>query len=318
MHRGFITLHRKIIEWEWYSDTNVFRVFTHLILTANWEPKKWQGILVNRGQKVTSTQHIAEETGLTPQCVRTAINKLKLTGELTSKSTNKYTVVTLTNYDLYQKKENELTSNLTSETTNGQQTDNKQLTTTKQLNNITIKQKENNPFDFQSTGDDSCSPEKAHELELKNDKHKKDSKPNAWAIWVDINREFGRTDPFVSGKDTKAAKSILSQIQDPEKFKDILRQYLTDDDRFLIQNGHSISLLSSRINKYLNQSYKSMYDDEQGCDDAIIEAIEAECWAKNPELMKRQQEEYEETIARMKREREEKAEELRKLKEELI
>ncbi len=281
MHRGFITLHRKIIEWEWYSDTNVFRVFTHLILTANWEPKKWQGILVNRGQKVTSIQHIAEETGLTPQCVRTAINKLKLTGELTSKSTNKYTVVTLTNYDLYQKKENELTSNLTSELTNGQQTDNKQLTTTKQYNNITIKQKEeNNPFDFQSTGDNSCSPEKAPEFELKNDNHKKnkkDSKPNAWAIWIDINRELGRADPFASGKDTKAAKSILSQIQDPEKFKDILRQYLTDDDRFLMQNGHSISFLSSKINKYLNQSYqpKDNYNVGEDPDElAYITALE--------------------------------------------
>jgi DNA-binding transcriptional regulator YhcF (GntR family) len=139
MHRGFITLHRKIVEWEWYSDANVFRVFTHLILTANWEPKKWQGILVERGQKITSIQHIAEETGLTPQSVRTAIKKLKSTGELTSKSTNRYTLITLTNYDFYQDKENQLTNKTTSNLTNEQQTTNKQLTTTKQLNKETIK-----------------------------------------------------------------------------------------------------------------------------------------------------------------------------------
>ena len=139
MHRGFITLHRKIVEWEWYSDANVFRVFTHLILTANWEPKKWQGILVERGQRITSIQHIAEETGLTPQSVRTAIKKLKSTGELTSKSTNKYTVVTLINYDFYQTMENEVTNKTTSNLTNEQQTNNKQLTTTKPLNKETIK-----------------------------------------------------------------------------------------------------------------------------------------------------------------------------------
>jgi len=185
------------------------------------------------------------------------------------------------------------------------------------------------PADFEKSADDELPFADEGDLEqiegiktkskkVKAAKMPKDSKPNAWAIWIDINRELGRADPFASGKDTKAAKSILSQIQDPEKFKDILRQYLADDDRFLMQNGHSISFLSSKINKYLNQSHQQSYDDEQGCDDAIIEAIEAECWAKNPELMKRQQEEYEETIARMKREREEKAEELRKLKEELI
>jgi len=142
MHRGFITLYRKIVDWEWYSDANVFRVFTHLILTANWEPKKWKGELVSRGQKVISIQKLAQETGLTEQSVKTAIKKLKLTGEITTKATNKYTIVTLINYDFYQDKEKQLTNKTTSELTNEQQTTNKQLTTTKQLiNKETIKTK---------------------------------------------------------------------------------------------------------------------------------------------------------------------------------
>ena len=37
---GFINLHRKILDWEWYDDINVFRVFTHLLLTVNWTPAK--------------------------------------------------------------------------------------------------------------------------------------------------------------------------------------------------------------------------------------------------------------------------------------
>lgn len=140
MHRGFITLHRKIVGWEWYSDVNVFRVFTHLILTANWEPKKWKGELISRGQKVISIQKLAQETGLTEQSVKTAIKKLKSTGELTSKSTNKYTVVTLINYDFYQDKEKQLTNKTTNNLTNEQQTNNKRVTTTKQLiNKETIK-----------------------------------------------------------------------------------------------------------------------------------------------------------------------------------
>ena len=80
-------------------------------------------------------------------------------------------------------------------------------------------------------------------------------KPNAWGMWVDVNREFKRVDPAAIGKDLKAAKSLFAEIADPEKFKDILRQFLADDDKFLVQNGHGLSFLASKINKYLNSTY---------------------------------------------------------------
>lgn len=308
---GFITIRRKIVDWEWYSDINVFRLFIHLILTANWKPKKWKGVLVKRGQKITSIQHMAQETGLTEQSVRTAIKKLKSTGELTTKSTNKYTVVTLTNYDFYQEKEKQTTNKTTSELTNEQQTTNKQLTTTKQYNNITIKtKKEKSPADFEKSANEElpfiekCEIEsvnseniepKQSQAEKSNDvsgeKSLKEKKPNAWGIWVDVNREFGRKDPFVSGKDTRAAKSILTQIKDPEKYADILRQFLADDDKFLMQNGHSISFLTSKINKYLNKQYQPLdtYDFSPE-EEAYIYAMEERIAKIEAEKAKQQKE----------------------------
>ena len=111
----------------------------------------------------------------------------------------------------------------------------------------------------------------------------KEQKPNAWAIWIDINREFGRSDPFVSGKDTRAAKSILSQIKDPEKYADILRQFLSDDDKFLMQNGHGISFLQGKINKYLNKQYQpSAIDDTY----YFSPEEEAEIWAMEERIAK--------------------------------
>ena len=50
MNNGFILIHRKITNWEWYSDTNVFCAFLHCIFLANWEDKKWRGITIKRGQ----------------------------------------------------------------------------------------------------------------------------------------------------------------------------------------------------------------------------------------------------------------------------
>jgi hypothetical protein len=133
---GFIKIHRKIIDWEWYSDTNTFRVFLHLLLTANFENKKWQGIEIARGQLITSLEKLAKSTSLSIQQVRTALDKLKSTHEITIKATNAYTFITLTNYNVYQDKNNLInTQNNTQnhkQITNEQQTDNKRITTTKE------------------------------------------------------------------------------------------------------------------------------------------------------------------------------------------
>lgn len=99
---GFILLHRSILRWEWYGDLNTARLFIHLLLTVNYEPQRWQGIAVERGQRVASLAKLADETGLTVKQVRTALEHLKRTGEVTHKATSKYGLFTVNHYDRYQ------------------------------------------------------------------------------------------------------------------------------------------------------------------------------------------------------------------------
>ena len=99
---GFILLHRSILRWEWYGDLNTARLFIHLLLTVNYEPQRWQGIAVERGQRVASMAKLADETGLTVKQVRTALEHLKRTGEVTHKATSKYGLFTVNHYDRYQ------------------------------------------------------------------------------------------------------------------------------------------------------------------------------------------------------------------------
>lgn len=99
---GHITIQRKILEWEWYKDANTFRVFMHLLITANWKTGRFQGVEIERGQRATSYQMIASETGLTVKNVRTAIEHLKKTGELAVNRHPKFSVFTIKNYNLYQ------------------------------------------------------------------------------------------------------------------------------------------------------------------------------------------------------------------------
>ena len=91
-----------MLDWEWYNDHNTKIVFIHLLLVANWKPGKWRGVEIGRGQRLTSFPKLAKETRLTVRNVRTAISHLESTGEIVCKPTNKYTLITITNYDKYQ------------------------------------------------------------------------------------------------------------------------------------------------------------------------------------------------------------------------
>lgn len=99
---NYIKLSRELMEWEWYGNINTCRLFIHMLLKANWKDCRFEGKTIGRGSFISSVGKLSEETALTEREVRTAITHLKLTGELTSKSTNKYTVFTVVNYDLYQ------------------------------------------------------------------------------------------------------------------------------------------------------------------------------------------------------------------------
>lgn len=102
---GWIKIHRGLLDWEWYSDTNCVRMALHLLLMANFQTKRWRGITVERGQLVTSRSILARETGLSEREVRTAVSKLEKSDFLTSRATSSYTIVTICNYEKYQSPE---------------------------------------------------------------------------------------------------------------------------------------------------------------------------------------------------------------------
>lgn len=133
---GWIKLYRQLVNWEWYQDANTFRVFIHLVLIANHEDAKWQGRIILRGQVLTSYDHLAQALKLTVQNVRTSIKKLEKTGEITIKSTNKFSLITIEKYGNFQSSNFEINKQNNNQLTNNQQTTNKQLTTNKNEKNI--------------------------------------------------------------------------------------------------------------------------------------------------------------------------------------
>ena len=90
MH-GYIKLHRKMMGWEWYKNSNTKSLFLHILLTATHKPVKYGDIDLQPGQLVTSIRQLAADTGLSVQNVRTALKNLQLTHEVTHEVTQEVT-----------------------------------------------------------------------------------------------------------------------------------------------------------------------------------------------------------------------------------
>ena len=99
---GWIKLNKKILKWGWYSDANVKMTFLHLLLIATYEDCEYLGIKLKRGQAIIGSEKTAEQIGITRQQLRTALKKLEKFGEISKKSTNKFTIITVENYNKYQ------------------------------------------------------------------------------------------------------------------------------------------------------------------------------------------------------------------------
>lgn len=128
MNKGFIQLHRSLLEWEWYDDNNTKILFLHCLLKANYKDKNYRGKTIKRGSFVTGRDVLANELGLSVQQVRTSLTKLKSTNEITIKSSSQGTIIEVVKYNDYQE--------VTNKATDEQPTNNQQVTTTNKSNNI--------------------------------------------------------------------------------------------------------------------------------------------------------------------------------------
>ena len=102
MKNGWISLHRKTIQTDWYTNIPAKVLAVHLLLRVNETPETWHGVTIERGSFVTSRAHLSEETGLTERQVRTGISKLVASGFCTVTATKQSSIITVCKFDEYQ------------------------------------------------------------------------------------------------------------------------------------------------------------------------------------------------------------------------
>jgi hypothetical protein len=124
---GWIKIHRKFLDWEWFNKSEAVHLFMYLVLKANHKDGQWQGIDIKKGQFVTSFGKISADTKISLQTIRTLLKKFEKSNEINIQTTNKYSVITICKYECYQKE----TETTNEQLTNKQQSTNNQLTTNK-------------------------------------------------------------------------------------------------------------------------------------------------------------------------------------------
>ena len=97
---GYLGIMRTIKDNEYYKEPLTMRLYEHLLIDANFKDGYFRGQLIKRGQTAKSIENLSLETGLTIKQVRTALDKLIKGKYIAKKGTNKYTLLSLLEYDI--------------------------------------------------------------------------------------------------------------------------------------------------------------------------------------------------------------------------
>ena len=133
MNNGFIVIWRKFKDTSFYKDSYAVHLALHLLMEVNHETKKFvfngREIEIQRGECICGRKSLAYETGINTSTIWRRLHLLQSIGFLNIKANNKFSIITILNYNTYQN------IKLKKEQHSEQQLNNQRTTTEQQLNN---------------------------------------------------------------------------------------------------------------------------------------------------------------------------------------
>jgi len=98
VHRGFVKIHRKILEGIVFSDAVAFHLFMYIVLSANHKQGFAYGQKVEIGQLLTGRKVLAEVIKKSESGVEKILKRLVKYKLITQKSNNKHRIITVLNW----------------------------------------------------------------------------------------------------------------------------------------------------------------------------------------------------------------------------
>ena len=176
------------------------------------------------------------------------------TNEITKQSTSKYTIISVSNYDIYQSSENDEQQTNNIQTTNKQQTNNKQITNNQQTNNKQITTNKN----VKKNKNDKNVEEEKNIPEVKTSG---DKKPSYIQILYNVfTEEYRRVRGYDFDTDTiKKEESAIGKLaqgfkqRNPDKTTDEAIAFFTDYFKKCLRIEHEFLKRTMSPSLILNQ-----------------------------------------------------------------
>ena len=100
-NQGFIIWHRRIIDKGYDAET--YMLWSYLVLLANHKDNIFHGVEIKRGQYKTGRHKLNEITGISEWKIERILTYLEKQQQIAQQKTNKFRIITVKNYDMYQK-----------------------------------------------------------------------------------------------------------------------------------------------------------------------------------------------------------------------
>jgi hypothetical protein len=225
---GWIKLHRKILDNPIFLKPDLYQLFSYCLLRANHNETKiiWNGKeeILEKGCFITGRKKLSKETGQTESGIFRRLKVLQTLKIISVKSNNRFSVVKVLNYSVYQGEENE-----------SEQPANNQRTTSEQLANTdnTLKNLKNEKKSISSCRTNKFADEaieislasELYDLILLNNPNTKEPNFQTWARSIDLmirvdNRSVSEIQEVIrwSQKDSFWQANILSTKKLREKY----------------------------------------------------------------------------------------------------
>ena len=98
----WVKIYDKLLDWEWWDNPLMVKAWLYILLSANPKQKAWKGMVIERGQFVTSQSKMADIISCNRKTVRKILSKLVHSGQIIVSVDKSKTIISVCNYDNYQ------------------------------------------------------------------------------------------------------------------------------------------------------------------------------------------------------------------------
>jgi hypothetical protein len=140
MHRGYVKIWRKIFDTGIQTEHLTFTLWIWLLCNVTRKELNYiirgECIKLNPGEMIIGRKKLSKELACSEQNVRTCLHHLEAWGNITIRATNRFSILKINNWDIYQECDSQINQQSNQEVTKNQPRSNQELTTKQESKEI--------------------------------------------------------------------------------------------------------------------------------------------------------------------------------------